>query len=162
MCGIVGIVYKDPGRPVEEYLIRDMCARIVHRGPDDDGVFVNGSMGMGMRRLSIIDVGGGHQPLFNEDGTVGVVYNGEIYNHVELRRELIGRGHQFRTRTDTEVLVHGYEEWGEELPARLNGMFAFSLWDRRCRPAGARKGPGRYQTPVSVRKRPDACVCVRG
>lgn len=129
MCGIVGILYRDRGRAVPEELLRGMCAAIVHRGPDDEGVFLDGNLGMGMRRLSVIDVEGGHQPLFNEDGTVAVVYNGEIYNYPELRAELEGRGHRFVTRSDTEVLVHGYECWGADLPKHLNGMFGFSLWD---------------------------------
>ena len=133
MCGIVGLYYKDHARVVSEALIKGMCDRIVHRGPDDEGRLVDGCFGMGMRRLSIIDLEGGHQPIFNEDRTVATVFNGEIFNYPELKRELEGLGHTFSTRSDTEVLVHGYESWGAALPGKLNGMFAFSVWDSRAR-----------------------------
>src|SRR6202051_2092989 len=105
-----------------------------HRGPDDAGLFVEGAVGLGHRRLSIIDLSGGHQPLANEDGSVTVVYNGEIYNFQELREELLARGHRFKTRSDTEVIVHLYEEVGAECVQRFRGMFAFALWDatRQC------------------------------
>ncbi len=126
MCGIVGRVSP---APVTDAEIRTMCDALVHRGPDDWGTFVEGGVGLGMRRLSIIDLAGGHQPMGNEDGSVLVVLNGEIYNHVQLRSELAGRGHQFRTRCDTEVLVHLYEELGGDLVQRLAGMFALALWD---------------------------------
>src|SRR5579872_5062554 len=108
-----------------------MCRALAHRGSDDEGILHADGVTLGSRRLSIIDVEGGHQPVDNEDSTVSVVQNGEIYNHVELRHELIARGHAFRTRSDTEVLVHGYEEWGTSLLERLNGMFAFAVLDRR-------------------------------
>ena len=130
MCGIVGKL--GPGA-VSEMEIRRMCDAIAHRGPDDWGRFIEGGAGLGMRRLSIIDLAGGHQPIANEDGSVVVVYNGEIYNHESLRRDLIARGHQFRTRSDTEVLVHLYEDEGARFLPRLRGMFAFALWDRRAR-----------------------------
>ncbi len=133
MCGIVGIYERDSQRPVSTELLAGMCAAIVHRGPDDQGLHIDGSFGMGMRRLSIVDLGGGHQPIFNEDGQVCVVYNGEIFNYPELRRELEIAGHVFRTRSDTEVLVHGYEAWGDDLPRHLHGMFTFSIWDARRR-----------------------------
>ena len=133
MCGIVGLWYKDPERRVAESDLRAMCARIVHRGPDDEGVLVDGNFGMGMRRLSIIDIAGGHQPIFNEDRSIATVFNGEIFNYPELRKELESAGHTFSTRSDTESLVHGYEAWRDELPGRLNGMFAFSVWDARAR-----------------------------
>src|SRR5688500_10937650 len=110
-----------------------MNAPLVHRGPDDQGVAVLGETGLAMRRLSIIDVAGGHQPLANEDSTVWVVFNGEIYNHRELRRDLVARGHQLRTGSDTEVIVHLYEEKGERAVDDLRGMFAFALWDTRRR-----------------------------
>jgi asparagine synthase (glutamine-hydrolysing) len=110
-----------------------MCDAIAHRGPDDWGTFVEGGTGLGMRRLSIVDLAGGHQPIANEDGTVVVVFNGELYNYPSLYQELVGKGHRFSTRTDTEVLVHLYEEHGEGLVARLRGMFAFALWDRSRR-----------------------------
>lgn len=133
MCGICGIVYADPERPVEAAVVERMCDAIVHRGPDDQGQWVRGNAGIGMRRLSIIDLAGGHQPMANEDETIWIVFNGEIYNHLELRRELTSRGHRFRTRSDTEAIVHAYEEWGERCPEKLNGMFAFAIWDRRRR-----------------------------
>jgi asparagine synthase (glutamine-hydrolysing) len=131
MCGIAGIVSADPAERIEPATIRRMCDAIVHRGPDDEGIFVKGNTGLGMRRLSIIDLSGGHQPVFNEDRTVWVVYNGEIYNFPELRRELEGRGHRFATHTDTEVIVHLYEEMGADCVQKLRGMFAFALWDQR-------------------------------
>jgi asparagine synthase (glutamine-hydrolysing) len=110
-----------------------MCNAIAHRGPDDWGTFVEAGVGLGMRRLSIVDLAGGHQPIANEDGTVVVVFNGELYNYPSLYQELVAKGHRFSTRTDTEVLVHLYEEHGEALVARLRGMFAFALWDRSRR-----------------------------
>ena len=132
MCGIVGLYQYGGDRPrVTEWLDR-MCQAIVHRGPDDQGLFVAREVGLGMRRLSIIDVGGGHQPISNEDGTVTVVFNGEIYNFKVLRERLEGRGHQFKTRTDTEVIVHAYEEYGPDCVKHFNGIFAFALWDARC------------------------------
>ena len=130
MCGITG---KVGAAPVNEPEILRMCDAIAHRGPDDWGTFVEGSTGLGMRRLSIVDLAGGHQPIANEDGTVVVVFNGELYNYPSLYQELVAKGHRFSTRTDTEVLVHLYEEHGEGLVARLRGMFAFALWDRSRR-----------------------------
>lgn len=130
MCGIVGRVGP---APVTEAEIRRMSDAIRHRGPDDWGVFTEDGTGLGARRLSIIDIAGGHQPLTNEDGTVVVVMNGEIYNYPELRPALEAAGHRFRTRTDTEVLVHLYEEHGEGMLRHLRGMFAFALWDRSRR-----------------------------
>ena len=108
-----------------------MCDAIRHRGPDDEGLRASEGIGLGMRRLSIIDVAGGHQPIANEDGSVHVVFNGEIYNHHELRRELEGRGHRFATRSDTETIVHGYEEYGDDVVRHLRGMFTFAIWDSR-------------------------------
>jgi len=131
MCGIAGIVNADPGEPVEPGTIRRMCDAIVHRGPDDEGIVTRGHTGLGMRRLSIIDLAGGHQPVFNEDRTIWVVYNGETYNFQELRRDLESKGHRFSTHTDTEVIVHLYEEMGAECVQKLRGMFAFALWDQR-------------------------------
>lgn len=130
MCGIAGIVSLE-GTPVFERELRDMCAAIVHRGPDDDGFYCGAEAGLGMRRLSIIDLGSGHQPVWNEDRSVCVVFNGEIYNFQELRRQLEGRGHIFGTRTDTEVIVHLYEEHGQRCVEHLRGMFGFALWDIR-------------------------------
>jgi asparagine synthase (glutamine-hydrolysing) len=110
-----------------------MTQTIVHRGPDDEGIYVAPGIGLGFRRLSIIDVAGGHQPLSNEDGRVWVMLNGEIYNYLELHNDLIKRGHRFSTRSDTETIVHLYEEYGEECFAMLRGMFAIALWDSRER-----------------------------
>ncbi|NOR13122.1 MAG: asparagine synthase (glutamine-hydrolyzing) [Candidatus Aminicenantes bacterium] len=133
MCGICGIAKTDNGEPVSRSLLSSMCATIVHRGPDDEGIFVQNNVGLGVRRLSIIDVEGGHQPLSNEDGSVWVAHNGEIYNFPELREELITCGHTFKTRTDTETIVHSYEEWGEHCFQKFRGMFAFALWDDRTK-----------------------------
>jgi asparagine synthase (glutamine-hydrolysing) len=134
MCGIVGIVRFD-GVAVPAEAVKAMTASILHRGPDDDGTLVEGNIGLGMRRLSIVDLSAsGHQPLFNEDGSVVIVFNGEIYNHRDLRSQLVARGHVFRGTSDTEVLVHGYEHLGaRELMKRLEGMFAFALYDRKRR-----------------------------
>jgi asparagine synthase (glutamine-hydrolysing) len=130
MCGIAGILSLD-GRPVAAEDVRSMCATIAHRGPDDEGFFVRGEVGLGMRRLSIIDLHTGHQPLWNEDGSVWVVFNGEIYNFQSLRQKLMARGHMLATKTDTEVIVHLYEEYGPDLVDHLRGMFAFAVWDAR-------------------------------
>lgn len=132
MCGIAGIIKFD-GEPVRLDELRAMTDAMIHRGPDDDGFFHTGAVGIGMRRLSIIDVGGGHQPISNEDGTLWVVMNGEIYNFVELRRSLERRGHVFKTNSDTEVILHLYEEKGVQALHDLNGMFGFALWDGRRR-----------------------------
>jgi asparagine synthase (glutamine-hydrolysing) len=127
MCGIAGKVDFDG--PVDEGLLRQMCAVMEHRGPDSRGVHVSDGIGLGIQRLAIIDVVGGDQPIANEDGSVVVVMNGEIYNHLELRRDLELGGHSFSTRSDTEVLVHLYEDHGERMVERLCGMFAFAIWD---------------------------------
>ena len=131
MCGICGIAHAAPDRPVDRDSLQRMCDVITHRGPDGAGVHVERGVGLGHRRLSIIDVVGGAQPLSNEDGTVWVSFNGEIYNHRDLASRLAARGHTFRTHSDTEVLVHAYEEWGDGLVRELNGMFAFALHDVR-------------------------------
>jgi len=128
MCGICGIVNLNSA-PVERETLQKMCDVIRHRGPNDEGFFVNQSVGLGMRRLSIIDLGGGHQPIFNEDETACVVLNGEIYNYLDLKQLLEKLGHHFSTRSDTEVIIHAYEEWGDECPKKLRGMFAFAIWD---------------------------------
>ena len=130
MCGIAGIVGKR-GAVIEAAAVRRMCRTIVHRGPDDEGVYAQGPVGLGMRRLSIIDLAGGKQPIHNEDRTIWVVFNGEIYNFPELRRELEGRGHQFYTHSDTEVIVHLYEEMGADCVKKLRGMFAIALHDTK-------------------------------
>jgi asparagine synthase (glutamine-hydrolysing) len=132
MCGIAGIVQTHPDGAVDEATIHRMCEAIVHRGPDDEGIFVKAGVGLGMRRLSIIDLAGGHQPVFNEDQNIWIVFNGEIYNFPELRAELEKRGHRFRTHSDTEVIVHLYEDLGADCIKKLRGMFAFALYDERC------------------------------
>jgi len=129
MCGIAGVVPLNGGAAAEGAQLAAMCSTIVHRGPDDEGCDIREGIAIGMRRLSIIDVAGGHQPIFNEDRTVRVVYNGEIYNFRELRAELVAAGHRFTTASDTEVLVHLWEEHGTGFAARLNGMFAIALHD---------------------------------
>ena len=130
MCGIVGIVNLNSGEPVDE--TRLICMRDVlrHRGPDGEGLYVNGPVGLGHRRLAIVDVAGGHQPMANEDESVWVILNGEIYNHATLRPGLQGRGHRYRTSSDTETILHLYEEEGDRCVERLQGMFAFAVWDR--------------------------------
>src|SRR6266545_1442442 len=132
MCGIAGIVQWD-GQPVFEDDIRAMCQMMVHRGPDEEGVYLAPGVALGMRRLSIIDLDSGHQPVANEDGSVWVVFNGEIYNYRELRQQLLRRGHRLRTSSDTETIVHLYEEFGAKCVDHLRGMFSFAIWDTRRR-----------------------------
>lgn len=131
MCGLCGLAYDDPRRVAEHATLARMAHAIEHRGPDDQGTWVRGNLGVGFRRLSIIDVAGGHQPLENEDGRIALAINCEIYNFVELRAELVAKGHRFRTQADSEVVLHLYEEHGEDLCRRLVGMYAFSLLDLR-------------------------------
>ena len=133
MCGIVGIVDLKEKRSIDRQLLERMNQTQFHRGPDEGGVHIEPGIGFGHRRLSIIDLSGGHQPLFNEDHSVVVVYNGEIYNFRELAKELEACGHSFRTHCDTEVIVHAWEEWGEACVQRFRGMFAFAIWDRNRR-----------------------------
>ena len=133
MCGICGKLMFDPLRTVPVSLLTSMLNTISHRGPDDSGVYAATQIGLGHRRLSIIGLESGHQPLSNEDGTVWITFNGEIYNYQELRTSLLARGHRFTTETDTEVIVHLYEDFGEACVERLRGMFAFGLWDQRKR-----------------------------
>lgn len=131
MCGIAGILdFENHPRRDE---LAPMIAMQRHRGPDGEGTLVDGPVAMGMRRLSIIDLAGGQQPIFNEDGSIAVVFNGEIYNYVELREDLLANGHQFRTHSDTEVLVHLYEQYGCDMLPKLNGMFDFAVWDATAR-----------------------------
>ena len=132
MCGICGVSFAQKDRPADEQLIRRMCDTIIHRGPDDEGIFVAGNVGLGMRRLSIIDLEGGSQPIHNEDETIWVVFNGEIYNYKDLVSTLSQKGHKFYTESDTEVIVHAYEEFGDEFLQHLNGMFGFALWDKKA------------------------------
>jgi asparagine synthase (glutamine-hydrolysing) len=133
MCGICGIFHFGDGRPAERSLLLDMNQQIAHRGPDDDGTYFDGGVGLAMRRLAIIDLKTGHQPLSNEDGSIWIVYNGEIYNHAELRERMLARGHTYRTQSDTESIIHLYEEYGRDCVKHLRGMFAFVIWDKRKR-----------------------------
>ena len=131
MCGICGIAHKIKSHSVPPSLVDSMCQTIIHRGPDDQGVFVENNIGLGARRLSILDVEDGHQPLSNEDSSVWAAHNGEVYNCPELREELKERGHIFKSNTDTEIFVHSYEEWGMDFVQKLRGMFATAVWDRK-------------------------------
>src|SRR5215211_4871698 len=131
MCGIAGIF--TPGVPVDQDVLASMVAAMAHRGPDGEGTWLADDIGLGMRRLAIVDVRGGRQPLSNEDGTVRVVFNGEIYNHRHLREDLVGRGHRFGSATDGEVIAHLWEDHGADCVARLDGIFAFALWDAKRR-----------------------------
>ena len=133
MCGIAGRFNFDPLRPVDRTVLESMTDAIAHRGPDASGYHIGPGIGLGHRRLSIIDLATGDQPLANEDGTIWTVFNGEIYNFADVRAELEARGHRFRTGADTEIIVHGYEEWGERCVDRFRGMFAFAIWDSRAR-----------------------------
>lgn len=133
MCGIAGIVSATRESNITVDLVREMCNRIIHRGPDDEGIFVEDGAGLGMRRLSIIDLSGGHQPVFNEDRSAWIIFNGEIYNFRELRAELEGNGHRFHTKTDTEVIIHLYEEMGSDCVQKLRGMFALAIYDKTNR-----------------------------
>src|SRR3954454_24196662 len=129
MCGIAGIVAVDQleqDAPARALRMRDI---ITHRGPDEAGLHIDEHAALAHRRLSIVDLSTGQQPLSNEDGSVWVIFNGEIYNHGEIRRELEAHGHQYRTKSDTETIVHAYEQWGDECVSRFRGMFAFALWD---------------------------------
>lgn len=133
MCGICGKIYLDPQRQIEPELIRQMTAAMTHRGPDAAGYHIAGAVGLGHRRLSIIDLAAGDQPMYNEDRSLVVIFNGEIYNFQDLRQQLSAHGHIFKTQSDTEVLLHGYEQWGERCVEKLRGMFAFAIWDERRR-----------------------------
>jgi asparagine synthase (glutamine-hydrolysing) len=131
MCGICGILYPASNQNVDRNILATMNRQIAHRGPDDDGFFVEGNVGLAVRRLSIVDLKTGHQPLSNEDESLWIVFNGEIYNHTELRAKLESRGHRYRTRSDTETIVHLYEQYGRDCVKHLRGMFAFAIWDCR-------------------------------
>jgi asparagine synthase (glutamine-hydrolysing) len=133
MCGIAGQFNFQRHEPVERETIVGMADSIAHRGPDDEGFFITGPVGLGFRRLSIIDLAGGHQPMSDAEETVWIIFNGEIYNYRELRAELQKKGHQFRTNSDTEVIIHGYKEWGTDVFNHLNGMFGLAIWDVRNR-----------------------------
>ncbi len=133
MCGIAGVLHLDLDRPSDPDLLSRMTGVLAHRGPDDEGFYRNGPVGLGHRRLSIIDLSGGAQPMANEDETVWIVFNGEIFNFPDLRRDLEAKGHQFKTGSDTECIVHLYEEHGTGCAERLVGQFAFAIWDERKR-----------------------------
>src|SRR5215470_8576739 len=129
MCGICGQFNYGTQAPVVRQEVETMTRTIAHRGPDDEGYLVDGPLGLGFRRLSIIDLAGGHQPMSDAEESTWVVFNGEIYNFPELKRELEGYGYRFRTQCDTEVIVHGYKKWGLDVFSRLNGMFGLAIWD---------------------------------
>src|SRR3954463_15849764 len=146
MCGICGIASAHA--PLDVDRLRAMSQTLIHRGPDSEGMHTDERVGIAARRLAIIDLTGGDQPIANEDGTVVVVQNGEIYNYRDLSHELKRAGHEFRTGSDTEVLVHGYEEWGHRLWERLRGMFAVAVWDARARRLPPPPPPPRAQRPL--------------
>lgn len=125
MCGINGIISKEKDK---DKLIKEMNKKIVHRGPDAEGIYVDDNVALGQRRLSIIDLEGGNQPIYNKDKSILIVYNGEVYNYKELKEELTE--YEFQTNSDTEVILHGYEKWGKELPKKLRGMFAYAIYDK--------------------------------
>jgi len=133
MCGICGKLAFDNQATISPSLVKAMADTIRHRGPDDEGYYVSGPVGLGFRRLSIIDLKSGHQPLSNEDGSIWIVFNGEIYNYQDLRAFLLEKGHVFKTRTDTEVIVHLYEEFGPACLEKLRGMFSFAVWDQNAK-----------------------------
>ena len=133
MCGIAGIVEFGRGARASASALRDMCHAMTHRGPDDEGLYSDGCLGIGMRRLSIVDLATGHQPISNEDGSLWIVFNGEIYNHQALREQLVARGHRYSTHSDTETIVHAFEEYGADCVQHLRGMFAFAIWNRNTK-----------------------------
>jgi len=132
MCGIAGW-FRRSNQPVSKTVVEQMCDTIVSRGPDDSGYFVDGDFGFGMRRLSIIDIEGGHQPMFTPDGRYAIVFNGELYNHLDVRLELERAGVTFRTHSDTETLLLGFAQWGDGAWIKFEGMFAAAVWDRQAR-----------------------------
>ena len=148
MCGIIGKIASPGAGPLDREVLERMCVALEHRGPDSRGLFHEGNVGLGIQRLRVVDLVTGDQPIYNEDGSVVVVLNGEIYNFRELRERLRARGHRFATEGDTEVIVHLYEEHGVECVRHLHGMFAFALWDRRSDPPFARTRPGRQEAPL--------------
>src|SRR5947207_11621087 len=131
MCGLAGVLNLKPGPPVDRETLQHMAGAIQHRGPDEFGIYRDSQCGLAHARLSIIDLATGQQPMTNEDRTLWLVFNGEIFNYVELRAELLELGHQFRTHSDTEVILHAYEAWGPDAFARFNGQWAVALWDSR-------------------------------
>jgi asparagine synthase (glutamine-hydrolysing) len=134
MCGITGILTLNPNASVSRECIQKMTDAVRHRGPDDEGIYLNGCVALGHRRLAIIDLSpDGHQPMTGPDNSTWLVYNGEIYNYLDIKRELQARGHQFKSHSDTEVILHAYQEYGPACLSHFNGMFAFALWDERQR-----------------------------
>src|SRR5437867_3644821 len=133
MCGIAGVAHSEVAGSASASVVERMCAAMRHRGPDDRGIHAEGPVALGMQRLSIIDLERGKQPIYNEDRSKVIVFNGEIYNYKELRRELIAKGHLFTSDSDTETILHLYEESGKDCVHRLRGMFAFAIWDSRAR-----------------------------
>ena len=133
MCGIAGILEFGRDARASAGALREMCRVVSHRGPDDEGFYTDGAVGLGMRRLSIVDIAGGHQPISNEDGTLWIVFNGEIYNHLALREQLVARGHHYSTHSDTETIIHLFEEYGADCVQHLRGMFAFAIWNRNTK-----------------------------
>src|SRR5436190_8026204 len=131
MCGIAGIFHFDADRCVDARVVRKMTDSLSHRGPDGEGFYIHRNIGLGHRRLSIIDLHTGNQPMFSEDGLIAIVFNGEIYNYIELREELKSLGHKFRTNSDTEVIIEAYKRWGSDCQDKFNGMWAFALWDNQ-------------------------------
>ena len=150
MCGIAGSVAAGGLHPNESERVARMRDVMSHRGPDDAGLYVDGHAALGHRRLSIVDLAAGHQPLSNEDDSAWIVFNGEIYNHQDVRKRLESEGHRYKTRSDTETILHAYEQWGDESVQHL-GMFGFGIWDaprRRCSPATAGRRRSTGQRPV--------------
>ena len=130
MCGLVGFI-DNRSKAEKKKIIKSMSDKIIHRGPDGEGFFVDNSIAMGFRRLSIIDLEGGNQPLYSEDENLVINFNGEVYNYKELREDLIEKGHIFKTEADTEVVLHGYEEYGTDILKKLRGMYGFAIWNRK-------------------------------
>ncbi len=164
MCGIAGFITGHRNDTVHAFeLTEQMLDRILHRGPDERGILQRPEVGFfgGMQRLSIIDLSTGQQPVWNEDHSVAVLFNGEIYNYIELRKELISKGHTFHTGSDTEVLVHLYEELGREMPLRLRGMFAFAVLDLRCNRCLIARDHFGQKPLLLVGQRQSTGICVR-
>ena len=169
MCGIAGILELTRDARANAEALREMCRVMRHRGPDDDGFYTDGAAGIGMRRLSIVDLATGHQPISNEDGSLWIVFNGEIYNHPALREQLTACGHVYTTHSDTETILHAFEEYGSDCVQRLRGMFAFAIWDRedeetvyRTRQAGNQAAVLPAHTgalAVRIGNQGDPCAC---
>ena len=153
MCGIAGVVTRDSDKRLDPALIDRMVAKLHHRGPDDTGVVTLPGVALGLKRLSIIDVAGGRQPIQNEDETITFVGNGEIYNYRVLRDQLVAKGHRFRTGSDMEVIVHGYEQWGDRVAEHVNGQFAFALWDGPKKRLLAARDRAGGETSLLLRRR---------